>query len=135
LKSPLVSYYFQPSVDYLAVDLKEIFTIYDTEATGNVSLTRLGDLLRSSGLNPTEKQIKELVDSKGGLTGSIDFEAFKAVHGMVRDGERPSGEEMEEFRMAMKAFDHDGTGMISIEELKGGTNWGFKGQCSDFVTI
>lgn len=85
-----------------------------------MSLTRLGDLLRSSGLNPTEKQIKELVESKGGFANSIDFETFKAVHGVVREGERPAAEEMEEFRMVMKAFDHDGTGMISIEELKGG---------------
>lgn len=110
----------QPSIDYLAVDLKEIFSIYDHEGSGKVSLGKLADLLRSSGLNPTEKQIKELIAERGGLDQSIDFEGFKSIHGVVREGERPFAEEIGQFKLALKAFDHDGTGMISIEELKGG---------------
>ena len=43
------------------VNLQEIFNLIDKQGKGNVESSKIGDLLRFAGLNPTEKTCYQII--------------------------------------------------------------------------
>ncbi|KAG0245458.1 SCF ubiquitin ligase complex subunit cdc4 [Actinomortierella wolfii] len=95
-------------------DFKEGFSLFDRKGTGKIDTESLGDLLRALGQNPTQAQVRELMEQAG--SSSIDFEQFLQI--LLRpDGFKPAGTP-QEFINGFKVFDKDGNGLISVAELR-----------------
>lgn len=45
------------------VNLQEIFNLIDKQGKGNIDSSKIGDLLRYSGLNPTERTCSLIIGS------------------------------------------------------------------------
>lgn len=50
-----------PSSTRQPVNLQEIFNLIDKQGKGNIESSKIGDLLRYSGLNPTEKTCTQII--------------------------------------------------------------------------
>merc|ERR1711937_243781 len=44
-------------------DFKEVFQLFDTKGDGLIQVTQVGEVLRALGQNPTEGEVKKLVQS------------------------------------------------------------------------
>ncbi|RUS24211.1 myosin regulatory light chain cdc4 [Jimgerdemannia flammicorona] len=106
---------------------KEAFSLFDKKGTQTVSSDNLGDLLRALGQNPTQAEVRELVQQHGGSDkrgkhiGSrpqvdIDFGTFLTV--LTRtDGFKSAGT-AQEFIQGFQVFDKESNGFISAGELR-----------------
>ncbi|KAF7806312.1 putative calcium-binding protein CML15 [Senna tora] len=96
--------------------LREIFSRFDMDSDGSLTILELAALLRSLGLNPTGDQIHALlanVDSN--RNGSVEFdELVKAILPETNQEMVMNQERMVE---AFRCFDRDGNGYISAAEL------------------
>lgn len=94
-------------------ELREIFDMFDDDNSGTVSTSELANAMRNMGLNPTEKEVQELIRDK--VEGDeLTFEQFVKL---TEDMDNPADEE-EEMRQAFSVFDKDGSGTITAEELR-----------------
>eukprot|EP00732_Lithocolla_globosa_P006201 Lithocolla_globosa_v1_NODE_7035_length_1002_cov_13.846885.p1 type:complete len:144 gc:universal NODE_7035_length_1002_cov_13.846885:510-79(-) len=95
-------------------DCKEAFQLFDKEGDGSVPKTDVPDLLRSVGQNPTEIQVKAILD---GIKGKgVKYDEFKKIVDR-KDGYSAPGTE-EEFIQVFQVFDKEQNGMISAGELR-----------------
>ena len=106
-------------VDHLSeeqiCEFKEAFSLFDKDGDGNITTKELGTVMRSLGQNPTEAELREMineVDADG--SGTIDFPEFLAM--MAK--KMKDNESEEEIKEAFKVFDKDGNGYISAAELR-----------------
>jgi len=98
-----------------AFDVFDLFDYWDG-SDGNVDGTKIGDMLRCAGLNPTE----EFTQSVGGTTVAgekeftfVEFEAvFKETKKVKEWGT------FRDFEEAFKSFDREGQGFISAAEMQ-----------------
>ncbi|XP_062115041.1 probable calcium-binding protein CML15 [Humulus lupulus] len=108
-----------PKVDQLN-QLRAIFTRFDMDADGSLTILELAALLRSLGLKPSGDQIHTLlsnVDSNG--NGAIEFEELvKAImpDDHVNDEILVNQDQLME---VFRSFDRDGNGYITAAELAG----------------
>jgi len=96
-------------------EFKEAFSLFDKDNDGTVTTHELGTVMRSLGQNPTEAELKDMineVDADG--NGTIDFPEFLTM--MARKMRATDSEE--EIKEAFKVFDKDGNGYISAAELR-----------------
>merc|ERR1712179_720206 len=94
---------------------KEAFDEFDTDGSGTISPEELLGVLRAMGQNPTEDELLNLVmevDIDG--NGTIEFEEFLS---MMKKKANETDEESD-LREALKIFDRDKDGFISMKELK-----------------
>jgi len=94
----------------------EAFQIIDKAQTGLIPVSNFEELWRSIGQNPTEKELKEIIEANDD-TGHIDLHQFLRIcesdnPQWLKDPLRP-----EELIEAFKYFDTDGDGFISVAEL------------------
>jgi len=60
--------------------MKKAFSIYDKDGDGTVTTKELGTVMRSLGQNPTEAELKEIIDEfDADGNGYIDFEEFLSL--------------------------------------------------------
>ncbi|XP_074660720.1 neo-calmodulin-like [Tubulanus polymorphus] len=85
---------------------KKEFEAYDTRGTGEISGKDLGKILRSFGHNPTNGDIRRMVNEHG----FIDYQRFIELATSMNSDE--------ELRVAFHLLDRDGNGYISAQELK-----------------
>jgi Ca2+-binding EF-hand superfamily protein len=123
------------------VNLQEIFNLIDKKGKGSVEASKIGDLLRYAGLNPTEKTCNQIIgNSKGGYyyrclyileklgKNQITLNEFIAIHeenqdaslefNSISEGGSSVKNSLNSMINAVRTFDHQGTGFISINELK-----------------
>merc|ERR1712168_1636011 len=96
-------------------EFREAFKLFDRDGDGRVTSAELGTVMRSLGQNPTEAELRDMVqeaDEDG--NGYIDFEEFLAM--MARKIKEVDS--VDELREAFRIFDRDGDGFISAEELR-----------------
>lgn len=96
-------------------EFKEAFLIFDKDGDGSISTQELGTVMRSLGQNPTEDELKTMiqeVDEDG--SGTIDFKEFLGL--MAKKMQEFDSED--DLLDAFRVFDMDGNGFISANELK-----------------
>ncbi|KFU91634.1 Calmodulin [Chaetura pelagica] len=94
-------------------ELKEAFSLFDQDGDGRISSRELGTVLRSLGHNPSQAELRELLGDVG-TEGTVDFPEFLSL--LARKRREPEGEE--EIREAFQVFDKEGSGWVSVEELR-----------------
>ncbi|XP_070208917.1 calmodulin-like [Littorina saxatilis] len=96
---------------------KEVFRIFDRDSNGHVSATEVGMLLRGLDMNPTERDIEDIIlkiDKNG--TGQIEWEEF--VDFMHHLKKSTNQEQMEDMLRAFKLFDYNNDDHIDAAELR-----------------
>jgi len=96
-------------------ELKEAFSLFDTDHDGKISARELEVVLRSLGQTPSKNEVQDMINEMDiDHNGTIEFNEFLIM--MSRNmQETQTTEELEE---AFKLFDQDGNGLISPQELK-----------------
>eukprot|EP00761_Pharyngomonas_kirbyi_P014043 gb/GECH01014073.1/.p1 GENE.gb/GECH01014073.1/~~gb/GECH01014073.1/.p1 ORF type:complete len:150 (+),score=52.36 gb/GECH01014073.1/:1-450(+) len=96
-------------------EFKEAFSLFDKDGDGAISLDELGTVMRSLGQNPSEGELKQIINDidKSG-NGKVEFEEFLQL--MSKNMKNIDNEE--EIVEAFRAFDKDGNGYISAAELR-----------------
>jgi len=95
-------------------EIKDCFTLYDNDSDGKISCDKLGTVIRSLGQNPTEAEVDDMVRNmiRGPSFGMPELvQVMARCRGETRN--RP-----DEIRESFSVFDRDGTGRISMAELK-----------------
>ncbi|CAD5183207.1 unnamed protein product [Musa acuminata subsp. malaccensis] len=101
----------------LTAEHKEVFSLFDKDGDGHITLEELRTIIRSLGREPTLQELQDMireVDVDG--NGTIEFDEFLNVMAM-RTKEATEAEAEEELREAFKVFDIDNNGYISPSEL------------------
>jgi calmodulin len=96
-------------------EFREIFVLFDRDGSGTISTNELGLVMKSTGQNPTEAEIHEMineVDANG--DGVINFSEFISL--MARRVKNTDTQE--DLAQQFKVFDRDGDGLISADECK-----------------
>ncbi|KAM7491726.1 hypothetical protein LguiA_034647 [Lonicera macranthoides] len=93
--------------------MKEAFTLFDTDGDGKIAPTELGILMRSLGGNPTQAQIKTIVNEEN-LKAPFDFPRFMDLMGKHLKPE-PFDRQLRE---AFRVIDKDGTGFVAVGDLR-----------------
>mmetsp|Transcript_140756 Transcript_140756/g.341980 ORF Transcript_140756/g.341980 Transcript_140756/m.341980 type:complete len:176 (+) Transcript_140756:290-817(+) len=96
-------------------EFKDAFLLFDNDNSGTITSDELGDVMRSLGQNPTEEDLKKMVDDidQDG-DGTIDFPEFLTM--LIRS--MTDTDSHEEVMEAFRVLDEDGNGYISSEELR-----------------
>lgn len=97
-----------------ASEIKEIFMLFDKNSDGYVFTNELGTLIRAINLNPTETELDELkkkIDpSNSGQFNLQQLENLVRIRG-------PDPDTLQDVIDALKVFDTDHDGKISVEEF------------------
>ena len=94
---------------------RNAFDMFDKKKIGIITLKELSNVIRSLNLDPTEEEIKEMIDEVDlDGNGEIDFEEFVTL--MNRRSKQTDIED--EIYNAFKVFDKEGNGLISVTELR-----------------
>ncbi|XP_068740763.1 myosin-2 essential light chain-like [Montipora capricornis] len=97
---------------------KEAFMLFDRRGDGKIESAQLGEVLRSLGLNPTQADVKKVlneVDPKGNKR--IAFEEFLPIFLSIGQ-KKPIHSSSEGFVDGLRVFDREGNGQISAAELR-----------------
>ncbi|XP_037928040.1 calmodulin-beta-like [Teleopsis dalmanni] len=106
---------FEPLTQEEIDEFAAAFSVFDKDAKGVITTQQLGIVMRCLNQNPSEAQLDAMVqeiDPNG--TGIIDFHGFLVV--MARNMKEPDKEE--DICKAFRVFDKDGTGFVTLAELK-----------------
>merc|ERR1711971_1055552 len=100
-------------------DFKEVFQLFDTKGDGLIQVSQVGEVLRALGTNPTEGEVKKLIQStvtKNEKDARVTFEMFLP---MLQDvSSKPIRDTVDDFVEGLKHFDKEGNGLISAVELR-----------------
>jgi len=100
-------------------EIQEVFSLFETRGNGKVEASKIGDILRALGLNPTEAEVKKLVsevDANGGTT--MPFQSFLPIYLAVCKKKDENQSTAEDFIEGFRVFDKDANGTISSAELR-----------------
>ena len=96
-------------------EIKEAFELFDTDKTGTIDYHELKVAMRALGFEPKKEEVKKMiaeVDREG--KGVIEFGDFMEL----MTGKIAERDPREEILKAFRLFDDDGTGKISLRNLK-----------------
>ncbi|VDH98022.1 Hypothetical predicted protein [Mytilus galloprovincialis] len=101
-------------------EIRETFALFDTDESGKLSRDDVAKVVRSTGCNPTEKELLDMfqsIDSDGMESdGNIDINDFLLYY--AKKLHDPSRDEEEEANEAFKQFDLKGEGSVELHQLK-----------------
>ena len=95
-------------------ELKEAFELFDTEKTGSIDYHELKVCMRALGFPVTKEEVREIIKRLGGGHGRIQYDDYIDVLTKKISERDPD----EEIRKAFKLFDEDGTGKISLRNMR-----------------
>jgi len=95
-------------------ECKEVFDIFDTGKEGLISDSSLGDALRALGVNPTESEVREMIEEINPKGNKIEFNDFIEQYCKILKDPDTEADLLESF----KIFDREGKGVIHKDELK-----------------
>ena len=96
-------------------DFKEAFSLFDKDGDGIIKISELALLIRSLNQNPTNSEIKEMINEiDPEQSGILDFPEFISL--MARRIKDVNPEE--ELREAFQVLDRDKLGFVSSTEVK-----------------
>ena len=96
-------------------EFREAFSLFDHDENGSVSTSELGEVLRSLGQNPTENELRDMVneiDEDG--NGTIEFMEFLIL--LTSKVKEMSKED--EITEAFKVIDRERDDYITLKEIK-----------------
>jgi len=96
-------------------EFQEAFLLYDNRGDGKIPVSLIGDVMRASGQNPTESEVKKLVHEHR-ADERVSFEVFLPILQAICG--RRSTDTTEDFVEGLRHFDKDGNGFISSAELR-----------------
>jgi len=96
-------------------EFQEAFLLYDQRGDGKIPVSVIGDVMRALGQNPTESEVKKLVNEHK-ADERVTFETFLPI--MHNICNRSSNDTSEDFIEGLRHFDKDGNGTISSAELR-----------------
>jgi Ca2+-binding EF-hand superfamily protein len=97
-------------------DLHESFRFFDKDGDGFISATELGTVMRSIGQNPTDTEIRDIInecDADG--NGRLDFDEFA---NLMASHIKTQAEMENELKQSFKVFDSNNDGYINASELR-----------------
>ena len=102
--------------EYQIAEYKEAFQIFDKHGEGTISSKELGTIMRSLGLNPSDEDLKEIIDSFDNEKNNnlIDFNSFL----MIMAKRKNDVDKEEDLLDAFRVFDKENNGKISARELR-----------------
>ncbi|RAL41246.1 unnamed protein product [Cuscuta campestris] len=98
--------------------LRDIFSRFDMDSDGSLTVLELAALLRSLGLKPSGDQIQALLanmDANG--NGAVEFEEL--ARAILPDMTEEILVNQEQILEVFRSFDRDGNGYITLAELAG----------------
>ncbi|GBG86733.1 hypothetical protein CBR_g41798 [Chara braunii] len=96
------------------VEFREAFCFFDRDRDGQIQTKEIGAVMRALGLNPTEADLSDIVDSAAANgKDSVDVNEFLSLM-----GKNMKEESEDELKEAFKVFDKDQDGVISAGELR-----------------
>jgi calmodulin len=96
-------------------ELEEAFFLFDYDKDGKITSREVGAAVRSVGLNPTEVELKEMINDVNSIGGTVDVSNLCQI---ITKRVRELKTTPEELKDAFQVFDKQGTGMISVHDLK-----------------
>merc|ERR1712046_326360 len=96
-------------------EFREAFELFDTDKSGMIDSTELSFAMKALGFNPSKKEVKEMltdIDDDG--NGTIEFGEFVGL----LSGKMAAKDPQEECKKGFDWFDRDGTGRITVGNLK-----------------
>jgi len=104
----------QLTTDQIA-EVQEVFSLFDKDGDGNITMKELGPVLRSLGYNPSEAEINQLLlDYDNDGSGALDFSEFLTMLPKIQR----TGDSEEEVEEAFRVFDKEASGSMSAAELR-----------------
>ncbi|KAL5014105.1 hypothetical protein ScPMuIL_008375 [Solemya velum] len=95
---------------------RDAFAMFDKNNDGHISEKELGVVTRGLGLNPSEKQLKQMMkEVKKNHNGMIEYEDFKKL---MKKQSKSREKEKDDMIRAFRMFDKDGNNYIDKKELK-----------------
>ena len=96
-------------------DIKEAFSLFDTQASGVIDSKDLKVAMRALGFEPRKEEIKKMVaEVDKDSTGKLTLESFM----LLMANKMSEKDTKEEIIKAFKLFDDDDTGNITFANLK-----------------
>jgi len=99
-------------------EFQEAFMLFDTKGDGMIPANQVGEVLRALGQNPTEAEVKRLVQTSTPQKASdrVSFETFLPILQAVSS--KKITDTADDFVEGLRHFDKDGNGSISSAELR-----------------
>merc|ERR1711953_1137944 len=97
-------------------EYQETFALFDTRGDGMIPSSKVGEVLRALGQNPTEAEVKRLVQDHMQKEDRISFETFLPILQTVSS--KKITDTVEDFVEGLRHFDKDGNGFITSAELR-----------------
>jgi calmodulin len=96
-------------------ELEEAFFLFDYDKDGKITTREVGAAVRSVGLNPTELELKAIINDVTGIGGTVDVQTLcQIIPKHVKDLKTSP----EELKDAIAVFDKQGNGQIAVHDLK-----------------
>ena len=93
---------------------REVFAMYDDKGNCKIPISKIGDILRSYGQNPS---LKDLTKHTSGFkpTEAVDVEVMMAIAQKIKQNKVIKQADVVE---GLQLFDKEGKGMLTAAELK-----------------
>lgn len=93
-------------------EYQKAFELLDKDKNGTICASELGTAMRSTGLNPSEEELREMIKSvdvdENGKLNLVEFQTLMICE--VRK------DEIQSLRRMFSSYDKDGDGTITVEE-------------------